>query len=244
MFRKPLPTTGAHKLGGSDEKKLRKQIVAAFPCATEEDAMELVPKKSELSLQKLAAPSRTQIYVGDGQPVFYDASGKGDLFPTVFALWRAPGILGEPVSVLGAPVTKFIVQGADLMLPGVGRVPPIDFGRGRLFAVVVRVTRLRSPSARRRCPAPRCGTRGAREAKDAFSEYSPATATRSGTTPRRTRPARRSYRTRGSWRRVSCLSGETQARATRTTTRATTRAATKAATRKRRMAKSRATTPP
>ena len=137
MFRKPLPTTGAHKLGGSDEKKLRKQIVAAFPCATEEDAMELVPKKSELSLQKLAAPSRTQIYVGDGQPVFYDASGKGDLFPTVFALWRAPGILGEPVSVLGAPVTKFIVQGADLMLPGVGRVPPIDFGRGRLFAVVV-----------------------------------------------------------------------------------------------------------
>ncbi|ACO65479.1 predicted protein [Micromonas commoda] len=109
MFRKPLPTTGAHKLGGSDEKKLRKQIVAAFPCAGEDDAMALVPKKAELSLQKLAAPSRTQIYVGDGQPVFYDTSGKGDLFPTVFALWRAPGMLGEPVS----------------------------FGRGRLFAVVV-----------------------------------------------------------------------------------------------------------
>ena len=112
MFRKPLPTTGAHKLGGSDEKKLCKQIVAAFPCATEEDAMELVPKKSELSLQKLAAPSRTQIYVGDGQPVFYDASGKGDLFPTVFALWRAPGILGEPVSVLGAPALQ-----AALLVP-------------------------------------------------------------------------------------------------------------------------------
>ena len=106
MFRKPLPTTGAHKLGGSDEKKLRKQIVAAFPCASEDDAMALVPKKAELSLQKLAAPSRTQIYVGDGQPVFYDTSGKGDLFPTVFALWRAPGMLGEPVSVVGAPVSK------------------------------------------------------------------------------------------------------------------------------------------
>ena len=137
MFRKPLPTTGAHKLGGSDEKKLRKQIVAAFPCASEDDAMALVPKKAELSLQKLAAPSRTQIYVGDGQPVFYDTSGKGDLFPTVFALWRAPGMLGEPVSVVGAPVSKFLISGADLMLPGVGRVPRIDFGRGRLFAVVV-----------------------------------------------------------------------------------------------------------
>ena len=137
MFRKPLPTTGAHKLGGSDEKKLRKQIVAAFPCAGEDDAMALVPKKAELSLQKLAAPSRTQIYVGDGQPVFYDTSGKGDLFPTVFALWRAPGMLGEPVSVLGAPVSKFLISGADLMLPGVGRVPPVEFGRGRLFAVVV-----------------------------------------------------------------------------------------------------------
>ena len=137
MFRKPLPTTGAHKLGGSDEKKLRKQIVAAFPCAGEDDAMALVPKKAELSLQKLAAPSRTQIYVGDGQPVFYDTSGKGDLFPTVFALWRAPGMLGEPVSVVGAPVSKFLISGADLMLPGVGRVPPVEFGRGRLFAVVV-----------------------------------------------------------------------------------------------------------
>jgi len=137
MFRKPLPTTGARKLDGSDEKKLRKQIVAAFPCAGEDDAMALVPKKAELSLQKLAAPSRTQIYVGDGQPVFYDTSGKGDLFPTVFALWRAPGMLGEPVSVLGAPVSKFLISGADLMLPGVGRVPPVEFGRGRLFAVVV-----------------------------------------------------------------------------------------------------------
>ena len=237
MFRKPLPTTGAHKLGGSDEKKLRKQIVAAFPCATEEDAMELVPKKSELSLQKLAAPSRTQIYVGDGQPVFYDASGKGDLFPTVFALWRAPGILGEPVSVLGAPVTKFIVQGADLMLPGVGRVPPIDFGRGRLFAVVVPGNSAPIAIGEAEMSSAEVRDAGAREAKDAFSEFSPAIATRSGTTPRRTRPARRSYRTRGSWRRVSCLSGETQARATRATTRA-------AATRKRLRATLRATRMP
>ena len=37
---------------------------------------------------KVAAPSRLQIYLSDGQPIMLDTSGKGDFLPTIFALWR------------------------------------------------------------------------------------------------------------------------------------------------------------
>ena len=56
-------------------------------------------RESELTLAKCAAPSRLQLYLVDGQPVLYDPSGKGDYELTVFALWRVPHLMGEPVAV-------------------------------------------------------------------------------------------------------------------------------------------------
>ena len=116
MFRKPLPLTGTHKLGGTDQKKLRKALEKRFG-ATPEDAEALIPKKSELTLAKCAAPSRLQLYLVDGQPVLYDPSGKGDYELTVFALWRVPHLMGEPVAVRHPAVTRYLTGGADPMLP-------------------------------------------------------------------------------------------------------------------------------
>eukprot|EP00798_Chlamydomonas_sp_ICE-L_P017426 gene17427-23728_t len=50
-------------------------------------------------------------------PIIVDSSGKGDLFPTIFALWRAPNMLPK-VNVKHPFVTQYLVNGADLMLPG------------------------------------------------------------------------------------------------------------------------------
>ena len=136
MFRKPLPLTGTHKLGGTDQKKLRKALEKRFG-ATPEDAEALIPKKSELTLAKCAAPSRLQLYLVDGQPVLYDPSGKGDYELTVFALWRVPHLMGEPVAVRHPAVTRYLTGGADLMLPGVGSLPAQPFGSGKRLAIVV-----------------------------------------------------------------------------------------------------------
>ena len=57
MFRKPIPLTGTHKLGGTDQKKLKKMLEKNFG-ASPEDAELLIPKKSDLQLIKVAAPSR------------------------------------------------------------------------------------------------------------------------------------------------------------------------------------------
>lgn len=80
--------------------------------------------------------SRTQIYLLDEQPIFVDVSGKGDFFPTVFALWRAPALL-PAVTVKHPAVTTYVVGGADLMLPGVDAaagVPPVE--RGAMVAIL------------------------------------------------------------------------------------------------------------
>ena len=62
MFRKPIPTTGTNKLGGTDQKKLRKALEKRFGCS-EQDSEALIPKKCDLSLTKCAAPSRMQASV-------------------------------------------------------------------------------------------------------------------------------------------------------------------------------------
>ena len=139
MFRKPLPVTGTHKLGGSDVKRLKKELAKKLRLDPDDAEAIVGGKKSVLELVKSPAPSRVQIYLSDGTPVVIDHSGKGDYELTYFALWRAPGALGEPVVLRHCAVTRYLVRGADLMLPGVGRVPStaVPFGVGKLFAVTV-----------------------------------------------------------------------------------------------------------
>ena len=50
-------------------------------------------------------------------PVFVDGNGKGAVFPTVFLLWKVPEAV-ETV-VVGSPVSAYLMNGADLMWPGV-----------------------------------------------------------------------------------------------------------------------------
>ena len=138
MFRKPLPVTGTHKLGGSDAKRLMKELAKKLRLDDDDAEAVVGGKKAVLELVKSPAPSRMQIYLSDGVPVVIDHSGKGDYELTYFALWRAPGALGEPVVLRHCDVTRYLVRGADLMLPGVGRIPGAQpFGVGKRFAVTV-----------------------------------------------------------------------------------------------------------
>lgn len=87
------------------------------------------------------APSRVLVYVAEDtkEPVLFDASGKGELCPSVYALWRAPATL--PALVVHAPVSEFVLRGADVMLPGVVFAAPEELAslrKGELRAVVAR----------------------------------------------------------------------------------------------------------
>lgn len=85
---------------------------------TEEDVEAILPSKAgELEMNKLTG-SKIVVYSLDKIPILFDPSGKGDIVPTVFGLWRSPKLV--PTVYLKHPaVSQFVVGGADLMLPGV-----------------------------------------------------------------------------------------------------------------------------
>jgi len=142
--KKGVSYSGKHKLSGSDRKKLRKGLERKLPKCTDEQLDEMLPSKGDLSMAKLGAPHKGIVYFNGEMPVLIDVNGKGDfLIPTVFSLWSSPNLL-PAFEVKHCQVTRFIVGGADLMLPGV-RVPkdgfPLEgegsFSQGDVYCVMV-----------------------------------------------------------------------------------------------------------
>ncbi|GLD92748.1 hypothetical protein PINS_up001327 [Pythium insidiosum] len=122
MFAKPHKTSGNSLLKNKDVKKLRKDLATA----TGEDALdrpELLSTKATLKRVSFQAPSRTVVFVNDDtrEPLAFDLSGgrggSDALGVSLYALWREPALL--PRLVVHAPVSQFVLRGADVMLPGV-----------------------------------------------------------------------------------------------------------------------------
>lgn len=133
MYKKPVSLSGEHALGGAERKKLRRTLAAAF--GVDEGVLDaLLPPKADIRVAKVASPSRASVYSVDGAPLFVDTSSKGDLLPCLPALWRAPGLLPS-LTLRHADVAHFVLNGADLMLPGVQRPLPDSLPEGALCAV-------------------------------------------------------------------------------------------------------------
>ncbi|XP_019152138.1 PREDICTED: eukaryotic translation initiation factor 2D [Ipomoea nil] len=138
MFKKTVEAKSQQRLSGADRKKLRRTIRERFPNASDADIDTLLPPKAEFTVSKY--PNRILVYGLEGDcPLFFDIDGRGnEIFPTVYALWKVPGLL--PAFVLkGGEVSRFVIGGADLMFPGI-YVPaeglPL-FSAGEAWAVLV-----------------------------------------------------------------------------------------------------------
>lgn len=152
MFKKGCVVNNKSLLSGADRKKLRRGIENNF-CHSEGDEEEgsdhssivdlILPKGGgDLELLKCPSPSRVHIYCHDKVPIIIDASGKGDLIPTIFALWwlaESPCSLLPIVHVKHPYVSRYLVNGADLMIPGVSIDHPTfpRFAKDQLVAICV-----------------------------------------------------------------------------------------------------------
>lgn len=108
-----------------------------FPNASEDDWELLIPKKQDIYLMqaKLKDGDSVVIYSNDQDPLFfgYDDS---ELFPSLYALWKCPSIV-KPIYTPPA-VSQFVLNGADLMLPGVLEDPQDAFQKNEKRCVLVR----------------------------------------------------------------------------------------------------------
>jgi len=137
-FRKEIQVSSQSPLGKKDLKTLRKDLAAEFPALASSSALDaLVPVGGEWNAIKLKQ-SGTVLYQQVGKPpTFFDLEGRGDLWPTLYALWAMPDLL--PALHTHGPVSKFLVKGADMMLPGLivpeGGLEPFPAGAKRCVRV-------------------------------------------------------------------------------------------------------------
>ncbi|XP_070251855.1 eukaryotic translation initiation factor 2D isoform X3 [Myotis yumanensis] len=137
MFAKAFRVRSNTAIKGSDRRKLRADVAAAFPALGTDQASELVPGKEELSILKLYAHrgDAVTVYVSGGNPVLFEL--EKNLYPTVYTLWSYPDLL--PAFTTWPLVLEKLVGGADLMLPGIV-VPPAGLPqvqKGDLCAIVL-----------------------------------------------------------------------------------------------------------
>eukprot|EP00271_Cylindrocystis_brebissonii_P015461 TRINITY_DN38362_c0_g1_i1.p1 TRINITY_DN38362_c0_g1~~TRINITY_DN38362_c0_g1_i1.p1 ORF type:complete len:719 (+),score=126.68 TRINITY_DN38362_c0_g1_i1:240-2396(+) len=146
MFKKTVEARGQQRLSGADRKKLRRTALQTWTAASEVDLDGILPPKADVTVTKLA--NRALVYaVEGGPPLFFDVDGRGNhILPTVYALWKVPSLLPS-LELKGGEVSRYVLGGADLMLPGV-RIPDEglpSFKEGDIFSV--RVPRNAAPIA-------------------------------------------------------------------------------------------------
>uniref|UniRef100_A0A8C7BK19 Eukaryotic translation initiation factor 2D n=1 Tax=Neovison vison TaxID=452646 RepID=A0A8C7BK19_NEOVI len=121
MFAKAFRVKSNTAIKGSDRRKLRADVAAAFPTFGTDQVSALVPGKEELNIVKLYAHRGdvVTVYVCAGNPILFEL--EKNLYPTVYTLWSYPDLL--PTFTTWPLVLEKLVGGADLMLPGLV-VPP------------------------------------------------------------------------------------------------------------------------
>ena len=94
--------------------KLRSDIVSLFR-VTDEEISTLFNSKSNTESAKLM--NKSILYYVDGIPYMLDEGGRNKLIPTLQFMWKFPSSLRT--FLIHSQVSKFVLNGADLMLPGV-----------------------------------------------------------------------------------------------------------------------------
>uniref|UniRef100_A0A8C6JM48 Eukaryotic translation initiation factor 2D n=1 Tax=Melopsittacus undulatus TaxID=13146 RepID=A0A8C6JM48_MELUD len=137
MFSRAFRVRSNTAIKGSDRRKLRADVAAAFPNLSAEQLAEFIPNKEELNVIKIYCHKgeAVTVYMNNKNPVLFEIEKA--LYPTVYTLWVYPDLL--PAFSTWPPVLQKLAGGADLMLPGVV-VPPSGFPqveRGTLCAVTL-----------------------------------------------------------------------------------------------------------
>ncbi|XP_047561386.1 uncharacterized protein LOC125086230 [Lutra lutra] len=143
MFAKAFRVKSNTAIRGSDRRKLRADVAAAFMTLGTDQVSALVPGKEELNIVKLYAHRGDAVtaYVCGGNPILFEL--EKNLYPIGRVhLWSYPDLL--PTFTTSSLVLEKLVGGADLMLPGLV-VPPAGLPqvqKGDLCAIALVGNRL------------------------------------------------------------------------------------------------------
>ncbi len=121
MFKKDQDLTERSQvlLKNKEIKRLKADITQQLPLLKESELDSLLgDAKGQVMMIKLA--SRTILYTINGKPYFFDVQGRNNLFPTLLTCWLFPDCIRS--LLIHGPVSKFILRGADLFVPGLANM--------------------------------------------------------------------------------------------------------------------------
>ena len=124
MFKKDrdLAERSRSLLKKNETRKVRDDILTKLPRLTAEQLDAILNKEQFL---RIYLASKTVVYAVNDVPYFVDVEGRGTtIVPTVQCMWRVPSVLR--CFVIHPPVSTFVLNGADLMLPGLASDADLD----------------------------------------------------------------------------------------------------------------------
>ncbi|KAH9887063.1 eukaryotic translation initiation factor SUI1 family protein [Cubamyces lactineus] len=125
MFKKALADLKTSApLRSSDRRKLKQRVLQAYPMIQPEEGDLFVPDglQSQKFSTHLEDPGVAYLSP-EGDPLWFTiGKGSEELIPTVYTLWKRPDLL--PFLSTPAPVVPKLINGADLMIPGVVQHSP------------------------------------------------------------------------------------------------------------------------
>jgi predicted ribosome-associated RNA-binding protein Tma20 len=121
MFRKDkdIQERSQTLLKNKEIKQLKAELLKQFRYFEDhpEDLERFLPNKCDLTCMKLV--NRTLLYSMNGTTLLFDVEGRNNLFPTVSTLSLYPSLL--PCLSTWGPVSRFVMKGADFMIPGLAQ---------------------------------------------------------------------------------------------------------------------------
>ncbi|XP_026476560.1 eukaryotic translation initiation factor 2D-like, partial [Ctenocephalides felis] len=116
MFNKSVKVKSNNQVKASERKNIKAKVHSCFPDISEVDLNILLPNKPINVLKVLTHNSVDVIvYAVEKRVVFFEIEKV--LYPSIYTLWKHPDILLSFTTHV--PVLSKLMQGADLMIPGV-----------------------------------------------------------------------------------------------------------------------------
>ncbi|KAG0177515.1 hypothetical protein DFQ29_004745 [Apophysomyces sp. BC1021] len=143
MFKKPLANLKSFSpLRSSDRRRFQNETYEAYPQLKDKCSQEGVAPLMPDTLQSAKFVTHVStpgiVYVGDKNPLWIKVDGLKPV-PTVYTMWQHKDCL--PILYTWGPVVRKLMEGADLMIPGLvpgpdGKLPNLE--KDDLVAITVK----------------------------------------------------------------------------------------------------------